>query len=116
MFPNYIPAQQYVSAWAESLDGLWQWQQMDFSLEQAFNSLVSKDNKRCCVCTLLAPDDTFKPLDREKLMKIYCKASMAKGCVSVHLQIITLVLTALENSSIQQYTPVNTAMNLLVIQ
>jgi len=41
---------------------------------------------------------------------------MAKGCVSVHLPIITLVLTALENSSIQQYTPVNTAMNLLVIQ
>jgi len=66
-------AQQYVSAWAESLDGLWQWQRLDFPMEQAFNSLVSKDGTKCCVCTLLAPDDTFKPLDRDKLMKLYKK-------------------------------------------
>ena len=66
-------AYNYLSSWVESLDSLWQWQYWDFPLEQAFNSLVSRDGSRCCVCTLLAPDDVFKPLDRPKLMKLYKK-------------------------------------------
>ena len=69
----FVSAYHYLSSWAESLDGLWQWQYWDFPIEQAFNSLVSRDGTRCCVCTLLAPDDVFKPLDRAKLMKLHKK-------------------------------------------
>ena len=49
----FYSAYHYVNSWAESLDGLWQWQYWDFPLEQAFNSLVLRDGTCCCVCTLI---------------------------------------------------------------
>ena len=60
--------------WTDQFCGLWQSQQKDRLLEKAFNELVSCGGRTCCVCSILAKDNSpFTHFDENKLKEAHSK-------------------------------------------